>query len=147
MLLRLALVFSFLSIFGCGSSDSSGELTPVSGVITLNDSPAGNCLITFIPDGATKGNGGSGMSDSSGKYEINTPQGKKGLVAGRYKVTISRRLNKDGSLPDPNVPPIESSAVETLPPKYVDTNKTELSATVIAGDKKPVDFTLKTGKK
>jgi hypothetical protein len=103
-------------------------------------------MVSFIPQGNTSGNGGTGVADKTGKYEIATPQGKKGLPPGQYKVIVSYRRNKDGTAPDPNVPPIESSAIEVLPLKYSDREKTELSATV-GNEAKPHDFKLQTGKK
>jgi hypothetical protein len=86
------------------------------------------------------------MTDSTGRYEITTPQGKKGLLPGKYKVAASRRLNPDGSPADPNTPPIESQAVERLPKKYSDQEKTELSVNIAPGDKRSFDFALTSEK-
>ncbi len=132
---------------GCGGDAADADAIPVAGAVTVNDQPAANAVVTFRPDGDTKGNGGAGTTDAAGLYEILTPQGKKGLLPGKYKVTVSRRLNPDGSPPDPKEMPIESKARESLPPKYADAAKTELTATVAAGDKKAINFSLKTGKK
>jgi hypothetical protein len=129
---------------GCGTGDG---LVSVAGTVTVNNQPAGNAAVTFIPLAGTPGNGGTALADSSGRYEIMNAQGQKGLPPGKYKVTISRRLNADGSTPDPNVPPIESQARETLPPHYTDPEKTELTADVSAGDKRSFDFTLTMGKR
>jgi hypothetical protein len=51
-------------------------------------------------------------------------------LPGEYKVLVSRRLRRDGSAPDPNVPPSESGAVEALPTVYQDRNATPLRASV-----------------
>ena len=130
---------------GCGGG--SGELVATSGTVTLDGQPLANATVIFKPQANTKGNGGSGQTDSSGRYEAMTPQGKKGLYPGTYKVVISRRLHKDGSVPRPDEPPIESQARETLLPRYSDPNRTELSLTLAADHQKPVDFRLKSGKK
>lgn len=133
---------------GCGSAGgAAGGLVPVAGNILVDGNPAGNVKLTFVPQGDTKGNGGGGITDSTGRYEAAATQGKRGLPPGKYKVVASRRLNPDGSPPDPNTPPIESNAVETLPPKYSDPAKTELSLTISAEDKRSFDFSLQTAKK
>ena len=136
------LAAALFALTGCGSSG----LAPVTGTVTLDGKAAGGAVVAFIPTDGTPGNGGTAVADANGKYEITTPQGKKGLPPGQYRVTVSLRRNPDGSAPDPNVPPIESQARESLPPKYNDRDKTELSATVSA-DGKSYDFTVQTGMK
>ena len=133
-----------LTSVGCGGN--SDGLVPTTGTITIDGQPGSNASVAFIPQAGTSGNGGTAATDATGKFEILTPQGKKGLLPGKYKVTVSRRLNDDGTPPDPNTPPIESSAKERLPLKYTDREKTELSAT-IAVDDKPHKFVLQTAKK
>lgn len=136
------LLAGLLGVVGCGGGSGAEGYVPVSGNIKVDDQTASNAEVTFIPQGNTPGNGGTGVTDSTGRYEISSPQGKKGLPPGKYKVTVSRRLNPDGSPPDPNTPPIESNARETLPPKYVDREKTELTANISEGDKRSFDFSL-----
>jgi len=145
--LYVGMLCGLFALAGCGSKDEAAGFVPVSGNITVNGNPTGNVLLTFVPQGDTKGNGGSGTTDSTGRYEVTTPQGQKGLLPGKYKVVASRRLNPDGSPPDPNTPPIESNARETLPAKYSDENKTELTLNIAAGDKRSFDFAVQTGKK
>ena len=130
-----------LAAAGCGSTPD--DLLPVAGTVTIDGQQASGATVAFVPVGDTKGNGGTGVADAAGRYEITTPQGKKGLLPGKYKVTVSRPLNPDGSPPDPNVPPIESRARETLPVKYTDRDKTELNATLAPDDKRSFDFNLK----
>jgi hypothetical protein len=144
---RVGLLAGLLAATGCGSGGTDPDLVPVAGNVTVDSNQAGNVELTFVPQGETKGNGGTGVTDSTGRYEVKSPQGKKGLAPGKYKVVASRRLNPDGSPPDPDTPPIESNARETLPPKYSDANKTELSLTISVGDKRSFDFAFQTGKK
>lgn len=120
---------------GCGSSQPAIPLIPVSGVVTLDGSPVDQAKVTFVPQLETKGNGGWGITDASGKYMIKTPQGAVGIPAGEYNVAISKRLNPDGSAPNPDEPPIESKARETLPINVSDESKTTLKATVSASTK------------
>jgi hypothetical protein len=103
-------------LVGC---PGAGEV-PVSGTVTFADgSPVSNALVSFHPDGEkTSGLGGHGQTGADGKYVLVAARGEKGIAAGEYKVTISRRLRPDGSPADPNVPPAESDARESLPEKY-----------------------------
>jgi hypothetical protein len=140
-------LFAGVLAVGCGGSGGGEATVPVVGNIKVDGEPAPNAVIRLIPQGTTGGQGGGGATDSTGRYEVSTPQGKKGLPPGQYKVTVSRRLNPDGSPPDPNTPPIESKAIETLPAKYSDLTKTELSLNISPDDKRSFDFDLKVKKK
>src|SRR5437879_4035780 len=116
-----------LGLAGCPSADQ----VPVTGTVTLDGAPLTHPVVTFRPpDPQTPGLGGSAETDKDGKYAIVGARGEKGLPAGEYTVVISRRLRPDGSPADPNVPPIESDAHETLPEKYSDLKATTLRATV-----------------
>jgi hypothetical protein len=132
------------ALAGCGAG--AGDLVPATGTITVDDKPGAGVVVQFVPKPGTPGNGGTAVADESGKYEMATPQGKKGLPPGEYAVVLSYRRNADGSAPDPNVPPIESGATERLPKKYSDRDATELKATVAAGAP-PHNFAVTTGKK
>lgn len=124
------LLAGLMATAGCGGGGGGGDLVPVAGTIKVDDVPTGNVSLTFQPEGTTSGNGGIGTTDSTGRYEVTTPQGRRGLPPGQYKVTASLRLNPDGSPADPNTPPIESQARETLPAKYSDLGKTDRSYAV-----------------
>jgi len=141
------LLAGLLGVVGCRTADSDEKLIPTSGNVKIDGEAAPNATVTFIPQGNTGGHGGSGTTDTAGHYQLASPHGKAGLPAGEYKVTVSRRLNRDGSPPAPNEMPIESQARETLPAKYHDKDKTELSATLTADDKRSFDFDLKVKKK
>jgi hypothetical protein len=122
---------------GCGSRGGSA----VTGKVTLNGTALANAMVTFYPEGPTGGLGGSGRTDAEGKYTLTAGRGGKNILPGEYRVVISRPLNPDGSAPDPNVPPIESQARETLPPNYSHRDSTTLRATVTK-EAKPQDFAL-----
>ena len=131
------------ALLGCGGD---GDRVRVTGTVTLNGDPLPHALVTFHPDGATGGLGGSGKTVADGRYTLTPAQGGPGLLPGAYKVVISRPLRPDGSPPDPNRPPIESDARETLPPIYSDRTATTLTATV-SKDAAVHDFALRTPKK
>lgn len=72
---------------GCGPGGPA--TVPVSGTITKGGQPLPNVSITLI-DNAKPDQTASGMSDSSGKFELTYGTiGKKGAVVGKYKVVLS----------------------------------------------------------
>jgi hypothetical protein len=143
IVIALGLWAAVCGLAGCGGTVDG--LIPVTGTVTVDGKPGDGAAVAFVPKDGTPGNGGTAAAGADGKYEIVSPQGKKGLAPGTYKVTVSYRRNPDGSAPDPKAPPIESQAVEWLPAKFSDRDKTELSATVAEG--KTHDFAVQTGKK
>lgn len=142
--LWLFLICSLIAT-GCGRSGASGTV-PVAGTIMIDGQPAGYASVRFHPVENTLGNGGSAIADANGRYSIITPKQTKGLPPGKYKITISRRLNKDGSPADPKIPPADSPATESLPKKFSDRDLTTLRITLNEEDKTSVDFSLKTPK-
>lgn len=125
----LALLLLPMLIVGCATEEKG---TPTSGTLLLDDMPLANASVYYSPVGDTPGNGGGGMSDASGKFTITGSRGP-GLPPGEYRVVVSRLLRPDGSMPDPNIPPIESDASETLPAIYTSPDTTPLQATVAEG--------------
>jgi hypothetical protein len=138
----LCLIGSLITT-GCGRSGDS-ETVPVAGTIIVDGRPAGYASIQFLPVEHTLGNGGGAITDANGRYSIVTPKKTNGLAPGKYKITISRRLNKDGSPADPKIPPADSAAAESLPKKFSDRDQTTLFITLMPDDKSSVDFKLKT---
>ena len=129
----MCLILAMLSVStlaSCGSSNS--DLKPVTGNVKYKGQPLAGATIRFMPAGTTGGFGGNGKTDEQGNYEITYVRGGKGLLPGEYRVTVSKRVMPDGSAPPENVEPIDSPAVETLPPRYSDEATTQLTKTVPA---------------
>jgi hypothetical protein len=126
---------------GCGGG--SADDVPVTGTVTLDGNPLPGAVVTFHPEGATKGLGGHGKAGDDGHYSLTPARGGKGIPPGEYTVVVSRLLRRDGSPPDPNVPPIESDAHETLPALYSRREASTLKATV-SPEAKVHDFALQT---
>jgi hypothetical protein len=86
------LFFVFLA-FGCGDTSDVGKTFPVSGKVTLDDSPvtAASAIILFKPD-AGRGNTSpfepTGTVDAEGNYRLFT-KGKAGAPPGWYKVVVT----------------------------------------------------------
>lgn len=125
---------------GCGGSAGGVVVT---GTVTLDGRPLPGATVWFYPEGSTPGLGGSGRTGPDGQYALTAARGGTGLPPGEYKVVVSRALRPDGSPPDPDVPPIESDARETLPAAYSNREATTLRAAVSPGAKVH-DFTLRT---
>jgi hypothetical protein len=93
---RFAFATLFLSlaviISGCGES-----YHPVTGTVTLDGQPLAEATVSFnSDDGKT---GGAGFTDASGNFTIESVSGKKGLIAGNYKVTVLKTKAVEGVSP------------------------------------------------
>jgi len=112
------------------------KAVPVTGTINLDGKPLGNARVTFYPQEVAQGGGaGSGFTDSTGKYELQSLFGDKivvGAAPGKYKVTISLMVRPDGTPmpPDSQEPPINSGARESIAIEHSAFDRTELTANV-----------------
>lgn len=129
---------------GCGGSGPSGELA-ASGRVTFDGKPADGVVLEFVPIGSTGGVGGGAITRSDGSFEVAGRGSSRGLQPGEYAVTVSRRRNTDGSVPDQSVSPIESFAVETLDSVFTDRDRTPLRAKLPS--EAPLEFTVRPAKK
>lgn len=97
--LNACLLLAFgLTMSGCSSSDFKPKLSPVTGVITLNDKPLSDVTVTFEPqlsgsagkEASIVGRSSIAVTDSTGKYELVYNDGKsKGAVVGDHIVRIA----------------------------------------------------------
>lgn len=76
---------SLLCIIGCGPGYT---VHPVTGTVTLDDTPLAGATVTFEPSGA--GKPATGLTDSSGVYNLvdMRPEGIAGAEAGEYKISV-----------------------------------------------------------
>lgn len=119
------LSFSFLLCF-CGCPASSGNIGTVEGVVTLDSAPVVGATVRFYP---TNDRGSSGKTDENGRYELRYTRTEVGAIIGQHKVTISTEVEADNYEQKTSV----KARAETIPKKYLDRKKTELSATVESG--------------
>lgn len=125
---------ALLVLAGCGSPARPGAV-PVGGTVTLNGAPVANARVTFIPADGTTGFGGAGTTDAAGKYVIkDARESTPGVVPGKYRVVVSKRINPDGSeVPaDDTTPMMASQAKESLG-KYGNLSAPALERTVPDG--------------
>ena len=146
----LALVALVSTIVGCGEPTSQ-----VTGTVTMDGSPAEGLIVAFVPKSG--GTPNAATTDASGSYS---------LVAspGSYKVSISSQKMDESadSTADEDDAPYDASSgsdaagyeeqargedyadasnyKETVPAKY--NKNSELTADLVAGENKDVNFTL-----
>ena len=123
---------------GCGRSDG---LVPVGGMVKLDGAPVSGAVVTFHAEPGVRGNGGSGMSDASGRFTLLSPQGRKGVFPGEYRITVTCRkptpeaerqiaeLSAAGLTPALS----DTNLKEALPAAYTKPERTTLKQTVGAG--------------
>lgn len=123
-------------IVGCGgdAKPAPDPSVSVSGIVTMDGKPLDRATVTFLPVSGTKqGNGGSGVTDSAGKYELSSQVGNVAVIGtppGKYTVMISKMVKPDGSVADAMEPPMMSAAREVVPLQYSDFATSILSETV-----------------
>jgi hypothetical protein len=129
-----------LLLAGCSGEATNPNLVPVAGTVTMDNQPLADASITFIPVGATAGQGGTGRTGPDGKYELMHFREGKGVDPGEYMVVVSKMVQRDGSpIPVGTLSAAEMDIRDVIPRKYSDYNNSTLKATVSAGGS-PLDF-------
>src|SRR5262245_52431356 len=76
-----------LFLAGCSGRDPDlPDCVPVTGTVKLDDKPAANATLQFVPIGSTIGTGSGGATDAGGKYQLRTAHSGSGAPVGEYKV-------------------------------------------------------------
>jgi hypothetical protein len=122
-------------IVGC-SRAGSAPTSKVTGTIKHKGAPLANVNVTFTPD---EGRPGTGTTDAQGQYSITTFELNDGAVPGRHRVTIT----PGGETPMPESPQ-EAARGPAAPfaAKYMQLDKTDLTAQVESGKSNQFDFDL-----
>lgn len=136
-------VLYLLLLSGCGAPPQY----PVSGTVTFNGKPLSGCKVIFYPD-VTEVNPevhgfGFGVTDENGRYEIQHPQGPKGIRAGRYKVAFICWVDSNGKPVPFDAKPSEypGGLKNLVGEKYEAPSSSPETATVPVGGK-TIDFNL-----
>jgi hypothetical protein len=134
-----------VSVLGCSDSkyvDSVDErpdyskVVPTKGLVTLNGQPLPHAVVMFLPP---RWMPGGAETDENGKYEVEMA-GRRGVLPGRYKVSISYLVSDDGvplgmqeryAMRDGKThSPALLTAKERFPREYSDPTATKLIADV-----------------
>jgi len=135
-LLSLVVVASAFSLAtcGCGPSDRSVKVT---GSVTMGSQPQDGTRISFIPTGTKDDVPPQGAAAGpDGKFEAK-------LIPGKYKVILSRLVDKSGKVPGESEDPSqdftqlrESGLLsEVIPQKYTSPDATPLAVDIPAEGK------------
>ena len=116
---------------GCMRSDG---LVPVAGTVKLDGATLSGALVTFHAEPGVRGNGGSAMTDAAGRFTLLTPQARKGVFPGEYRITVTcRKPTPDAErrlaeLAASGLPPTASDAdmKEALADAYTKPDRTPL---------------------
>jgi len=101
------LLVALSAIVGCDGSEF--ELVPVSGLVTLDESPLEDAQVTFTSIGSGVGTTSVGHTDSEGRYKLSTmKEGYHGATLGRHRVTVTTV----------KIPP-DADEQTTIPPEIV----------------------------
>lgn len=143
--MRLLVIGSLLFLVGCGGG---GKEFPVSGTVTLDGNPVSDVTVRFYPDeGTDPTSSGFAQTGTDGKFVVTSGKGGKGLVAGRYKVTVSKVQAKNVDTEQGAGAVVEGVGVkDEFPPIYSSPAQTILSYSV-TGDGQPIDIKLDSKRK
>ena len=114
----LALAVSILGFLGCGGDGL--RRVPVQGTVTAKGVPVGDATVLFMPADATPGEGGIGTTDRDGHFTLTgSRRGDAGVVPGKYKVRVSRFVDRDGTVLSSDAKQADyPHAVESIPAPY-----------------------------
>ena len=143
LILTLFCMYTLL-ISGCGGATVEvPELSPVSGIVTLDEKPIEGVLIVYVPNNGIPGDGSVAVTDADGKYTLNHRSGQPGIQAGQYAVTFSKFVLKDGSAVASDIQPESVGARQLLPKRYTNPENSKQKATV-KKEGGTFDFSLKS---
>lgn len=144
----LAPAVAIIGFLGCGGDGLTR--VPVEGHVTAKGEPVGHATVLFVPSDGTKGEGGIGTTDADGNFTLTgSREGASGVVPGKYKVQVSRYIDRDGTVLKDYIQADNPLAVESVPAPYSSMNS-PLEITVPEdGGKVSVEIPVKllTGKK
>lgn len=118
--LVLLAVMPAVALPGCGKP----PMVPVKGVVTFAGKPLSGCKVAFFPDvegfDPAKHGYGYGVTDAQGAFEVQHPNGEKGIYPGRYKVTFVAWVDNQGKPIPPHAKPSEvpGGVKNLLPVRY-----------------------------
>ncbi len=130
-LLSISLLSTFaLSVAsGCGGKNTWEKTHPVSGSVTLKNSPIANADLAFFPvdEAAPETVRPKAKTGEDGTFQAWTYEQGDGLPAGNYKVTVVRNevtVSRDTIVAKPN----------DLPAKYAKKDSTDIVVEIKAGE-------------
>lgn len=132
------------ALVGCGGEAADKPVTaPVQGTVTLDGKPLVGATVTFLPTRPQQ-HGAVGTTDAEGKYTLFVGD-NAGAQPGSYKVFIQHYTKRDGTpieiTPDTDMETI-GDVKQSLPARYSDPERTELTVDVPEDGTENADFQL-----
>lgn len=134
--LKIVLAFVFgMFLVGCGKP----PMLSVTGSVKLDGKAVSDCKVGFFPDAEEfnpdRHGYGYGITDAEGRFEIQHPQGEKGIWAGKYNVTLEAWVTKNGKPIPANSKPseVEGGVNNLFPDFYREPSLTKEKAVVKSG--------------
>jgi hypothetical protein len=130
---------------GCGGSDHP-DTVQATGTVTFNGEPVSGAKVVFA---AASLDPATGITDSSGRFELSTFGTNDGAVPGQYAVTVTKTKSVGGMSADEEhaalaagqkVPPPQT--VDELPAKYKSAETSDLTAEVTPDGDNDFQFPL-----
>lgn len=120
--LRIAGWISVAAMLGCAGKSSGPETARVYGVVTLDGQPLEDATVMFVP---SNGRPATGITDSTGKYELMYTNSRRGATLGEHAVRVSTCRDVEDAEGHTRTFP------EKVPAKY--NHRSDLKKTVTAG--------------
>lgn len=79
-------VLSAIVVMGCGGSPDGPPIGTVTGLVTVNKTPAEGVIVTFTP--VSGGRMSQGVSDADGRYELAITPTRLGALVGDHNVSV-----------------------------------------------------------
>jgi len=132
----------FLLVSGCGRHP-----VPTEGTVFYDDKPLDAATIVFFPEDAGVAASGQeqgiGVTDEQGHFHLQTIN-KKGAFAGKYKVTVSKRVLPPGvKLTTPQqIQMMAHLMKEVVPLRYTSADQTPLKVEIPSGGNNQIEIRL-----
>lgn len=147
---HLGAVGLLLLISGCGGDET--PLYPATGTVQLQGVPVEFAVVAFVP--VDKGSTAVAMTDDSGRFTVTTPPGRKGLAAGKYRVSVTKSSTSErpveavtfADMEREHKAGIQKKVIKPkagVPPRYSDPATSQLEAEVKNSGKNDFTFELK----
>lgn len=145
MTARIFMIAGLMFLTACDAETKRDDLKvfPTWGNVKIKGKAVPGVSVVFFPDGATKGQGGRGITDESGKFILKYQDGRDGVPAGNYSVLFEHFVMPDGSKVPENEFPADVGAINQLPQKFSEFGSSPFKATVPEGGTADLEFELK----
>ncbi|QDT42606.1 hypothetical protein Pan241w_26920 [Gimesia alba] len=145
MAARILCIIGLLFLSACDSETQRDELKVFTtwGTVKIKGKAVPGVSVVFFPEGTTKGQGGRGTTDESGKFMLKYQDGRDGVPPGNYSVLFEHFTMPDGSKVPESEFPADVGAINQLPHKYSEFGSSPFKATVPEGGTADLEFDLK----